>query len=116
MYFIQGVPPAKVECRFEESVEHVIVKTVVHHSQEEMIYTSLFEMYKDLIYSASKEQISNLKDTSKCSQALRMRCHYISHKTFVAWKSENGQWFKTEESLENCSCPFVNKCEEGKIK
>ena len=94
------------------------VQTVVHHSQEEMIYSSLLGVDTNLSYSASMGQISYLKDTNKCSQALRVRCHYINYNTNVAWKGESGQWFHTSrgDSKGNCSCPFVNKCEKGKIK
>ncbi|XP_048738543.2 uncharacterized protein LOC125653234 isoform X2 [Ostrea edulis] len=115
---LKGIPSAKVECRFEKGINHVTVQTVVHHSQEEMIYSSLLGVNVKLTYSAGKEQMSNLKYTNKCSQTLRVRCHYINYNTDVSWKGENGQWLRNSDGdpRKNCSCPFVNKCEEGKVK
>ncbi|XP_062589229.1 uncharacterized protein LOC134250886 [Saccostrea cucullata] len=116
---LEGLSPTRAECRFQKSDNYVTVQTIIHHSEEETLFSSLLEVDAKLKYSANKRQISVLKNTNKCSQALRIRCHFINHKLDVFWEGENGAHIHTkslDSAAENCSCPFVNKCEEGKVK
>ncbi|XP_061178746.1 uncharacterized protein LOC133187405 [Saccostrea echinata] len=113
-----GLDPSKVECQFMKTNDHVSVRTVIHHSKEETIYTSLSEVDTTLKYTANQAQIAKLKETNRCSQEVRVRCHYIYINIDVMLEGQNGQRLHTSfgDPQDNCSCPFVNKCEEGKIK
>ncbi|XP_061178754.1 uncharacterized protein LOC133187411 [Saccostrea echinata] len=113
----RDIPPANVECRFHKLNKSVIVETFIHHSEEETVYSSLTNVDTQLRYTAHEKQIWKLKKTNKCSQTVRISCHYIYLKD-IRWQGKNGQWFYASwgPSTETCSCPFVNKCEEGKTR
>lgn len=111
-----GNNQAKVECRFSLSEQSVTVQTIIHHNQEETIVARMETIDTDLKYAATEEQISNLKKVNTCSQSIGVRCHYTYFNNDIMWTGDNGTEFHSTagESTEGCSCPFVNKCEEGK--
>lgn len=114
--FHLGNNQAKVECRFSLSEQSVTVQTTIHHNQEETIVARMETIDTDLKYAATEEQISNLKKVNTCSQSIGVRCHYTYFNNDIMWTGDNGTEFHSTagESTEGCSCPFVNKCEEGK--
>lgn len=107
-----------MECRFNISEQIVTVQTIIHHNLEETIVANTETIDTALRYAATKKQISNLKKDNKCSQSIRVRCHYTNNDQDNIWIGDNGKQFHTTlgESTGGCSCPFVNKCEEGKTK
>lgn len=116
MYFELGNKQTKVECRFNRSDQIVTVQTIIHHNLEETIVTNMDTIDTSLKYAATRKQISNLKKENTCSQSIRIRCHYTYIDQDNIWTGDNGKQFHTNlgESTKGCSCPFVNKCEEGK--
>lgn len=116
--FVLGKKQTKVECRFNISEKTVTVQTIIHHNLEETIVANTETIDTALRYAAAKKQISNLKKDNKCSQSIRVRCHYTNNDQDNIWIGDNGKQFHTTlgESTGGCSCPFVNKCEEGKTK
>ncbi|XP_062589227.1 uncharacterized protein LOC134250885 isoform X2 [Saccostrea cucullata] len=114
---LEDISPVIVECRFRELNKSVLVETLIHHSEEETIYSSLIIVDKQLRYTAHDKQIWKLKKTNKCSQTVRISCHYVYSKD-IRWQGKNGQLFYSSlgPSSKSCSCPFVNKCEEGKTR
>ncbi|XP_062589196.1 uncharacterized protein LOC134250867 [Saccostrea cucullata] len=113
-----GIGPSKVECQFVKANDHVSVRTVIHHSEEETLYTRLTEVDITLKYKANQAQIAKLKEMNNCSQKVRVRCHYIYVNIDVMLEGQNGQRLHTRsgDQQNNCSCPFVSKCEKGKSK
>lgn len=105
-----------MECRFHLSENSVTVQTIVHHDQEETVVVRLETIDTGLQYAATDEQISNLKQVNTCSQSIGVRCHYTYYSMDIMWTGDNGTEFHSTvgEQTEGCSCPFVNKCEEGK--
>lgn len=118
MCFVLGKKQTKVECRFNISEQTVTVQTIIHHNLEETIVANIENIDTALRYAATKKQISNLKKDNKCSQLIRVRCHYTNNDQDNIWIGDNGKQFHTTlgESTGGCSCSFVNKCEEGKTK
>lgn len=116
--FVLGKKQTKVECRFNISEKTVTVQTIIHHNLEETIVANTETIDTALRYAATKKQISNLKKDNKCSQSIRVRCHYTNNDQDNIWIGDNGKQFHTTlgESTGGCSCSFVNKCEEGKTK
>lgn len=105
-----------MECRFHLSENSVTVQTIVHHDQEETVVVRLETIDTGLQYAATDEQISNLKQVNTCSQSIGVRCHYTYFSMDIMWTGDNGTEVHSTvgEQTEGCSCPFVNKCEEGK--
>ena len=116
--FIHITASVQWECKFlDKSDGSVSVQTIVHHIRESPVRATLDMTVLHLDYQVPESLILALMDRSECTQLLQVDCSW-----WYGWRTGwsggipyNPDWVVySTESNDNCSCPYVNRCDGEK--
>ena len=107
----------KWECEFLENADGTVtVQTIVHHMRESPVRATLDMTELTFDYQAPESLILALMDRSECRQLLQIDCSWYGNK--MSWSgglpSNSERKVFSTDTNENCSCPYVNRCDGEK--
>ena len=100
----------------ENPDDSVTAETIVHHTRESPVRATTDSEGLNLAYQASESHILALMSRGECKQLLQIDCSWFLEK--VSWSGgiphDPEKSFYNIDSNDNCSCPYVNRCDGEK--
>ena len=94
----------------------VTAQTVVHHIRESPVRATLDMEELNLDYQAPESHILAVMSRGECRQHLQIECSWYGEE--IGWSggipNNPDKIIYNTDSNENCSCPYVNRCDEEK--
>ncbi|XP_069141896.1 G-protein coupled receptor GRL101-like [Argopecten irradians] len=106
--------PVKVECQFQAtSGNKTLVKTIIHHDQEEEVIVREEALGRDLTYNIPSSYIDHIKRDNVCHQRFSFSCHMSFNRNFGYYGRDLIWHVAAYEGKSNgtCSCPLFEKCD-----
>ncbi|OWF42800.1 G-protein coupled receptor GRL101 [Mizuhopecten yessoensis] len=106
--------PMKVECQFLAISENKnVVRTIVHHDQEEEVIARLETTERDIEYNIPMLYIDQIKRNNFCYQKISYSCHMTFDRNF-GYYGRDKVWHVYDfegQSNGTCSCPLFERCD-----
>ena len=100
------------DCKYKESANgSSMIETKIHHTKESPVLPTEDMEYILLTYEATEQHIKLLLNQTKCKQHIQIDCSYYGGYIAVIGGIER-RTTGNDQTSEECSCPYVNKCSE----
>ncbi|XP_060084391.1 uncharacterized protein LOC132563668 [Ylistrum balloti] len=106
--------PVKVECQFQAmGQDNTLVRTIIHHDQEEEVIIRQEELKRDITYMIPMSYIDHIKLDNICHQEISYACHMSFNRNFGFYGRDHVWRVANIEGQPNgtCSCPLFEKCD-----